>query len=132
MAMMAPPGILDVTAAARRIADAVVTTPLLESDLLNAEVGGRVLVKAEVLQRTGSFKFRGAYNRLKRLSPQQRETGVVAYSSGNHAQGIAAARIVFGDTLDKPRHLARLSRADLYLDTGRVNAHTSAKCCGIA
>lgn len=98
MVMMAPPGILDVTAAAQRIADAVVTTPLLESDLLNAEVGGRVLVKAEVLQRTGSFKFRGAYNRLKRLSPQQRETGVVAYSSGNHAQGIAAAAQKLGTT----------------------------------
>ena len=98
MPTLAPPSALDVAAAAQRIADAVVMTPLLESDLLNAELGGRVLVKAEVLQRTGSFKFRGAYNRLKRLSAQERAAGVVAYSSGNHAQGIAAAAQKVGTT----------------------------------
>ena len=93
-----PPDAHDIEAAWNRIGDSIVTTPLLESDLLNAEVGGRVLVKAEVLQRTGSFKFRGACNRLKRLSAAERARGVVAYSSGNHAQGIAAAAQEVGTT----------------------------------
>src|SRR3546814_10147187 len=58
---------------------------------LNERVGGRVLLKAETLQRTGSFKFRGAYNRISRIPERDRAGGVVAYSSGNHAQGVAAA-----------------------------------------
>ncbi len=66
-------------------------TPLLESPALNDRVGGRVLVKAETLQRMGAFKFRGAYNRLAQLSQAARRRGVVAYSSGNHAQGVALA-----------------------------------------
>jgi len=77
--------------AARRIAGLAVRTPLLESEALNRRLGGRLLVKAEVLQVTGSFKFRGAYNRISRLSDAERAKGVVAYSSGNHAQGVAAA-----------------------------------------
>ncbi|MGH6661947.1 MAG: threonine ammonia-lyase [Rhodospirillales bacterium] len=86
-----PPTYADVADAAKRIAAHVVPTPLLESPLLNERVGGRLLVKAEPLQRTGSFKFRGAFNRLSRLAGKARRPGVVAFSSGNHAQGIAAA-----------------------------------------
>jgi threonine dehydratase len=90
-AATALPGPADVAEAAARIAGKAVRTPLLEADGLNALVGGRVLVKAEMLQRTGSFKFRGAYNRISRLSEDERRRGVVAFSSGNHAQGVAAA-----------------------------------------
>lgn len=66
-------------------------TPLLRSMDLDARAGGTVLLKAEPLQRTGSFKFRGAFNRLAQLTPAERRRGVVAWSSGNHAQGVAAA-----------------------------------------
>lgn len=80
-----------IDAAARVLAPAAVRTPLLESPLLNKQVGYRLLIKPEVLQHTGSFKFRGAYNRLAHLTREQQERGVVAYSSGNHGQGVAAA-----------------------------------------
>jgi threonine dehydratase len=73
-----------------------VLTPLLESPAANARLGGRLLVKAECLQRTGSFKFRGAFNALSQLDPASRRAGVVAYSSGNHAQGVAAAAQLLG------------------------------------
>ncbi len=91
-----PPRAADIAAAADRLAGQAVATPLLESPLLNDRVGGRVLVKAEVLQRTGSFKFRGAYNRMSRIPADRRGTGVVAYSSGNHALAVAAAARVLG------------------------------------
>lgn len=81
----------DVRAAAGRLDGLAVRTPLLESPALNEHTAGRVLLKAEVLQRTGSFKFRGAYNRISRIPESDRAGGVVAYSSGNHAQGVAAA-----------------------------------------
>src|SRR5258706_7709220 len=81
----------DVTAAAKRLAGIAVATPFVESPALSERAGGRVLLKLETLQRTGSFKFRGAYNRLAQLSPAERRLGVVAFSSGNHAQGVAAA-----------------------------------------
>jgi threonine dehydratase len=85
----------DVVDAARLLKGAAVVTPLLENAALNAVAGGRVLVKFEGAQHSGSFKFRGAYNRLARLSPAQRAAGVVAWSSGNHAQGVAfAARLL--------------------------------------
>lgn len=90
------PSITDVEDAARRLEGHAVVTPLLESRLLNDRAGGRILVKAEPLQRTGSFKFRGAYNRLSRLGPDERRRGVVAYSSGNHAQGVAYAAALLG------------------------------------
>ncbi len=90
------PDLSDVSAAAARIADRAFQTPLLASPLLDRELGGRVLVKAEMLQRTGSFKFRGAYNFLSRLPPASRGRGVVACSSGNHAQGVAAAADLLG------------------------------------
>lgn len=85
------PGFEDVRDAARRLHGLAVMTPVIENHRLNAMVGGRVLVKAECLQRTGSFKFRGAWNCISRLDPKAHPGGVVAYSSGNHAQGVAAA-----------------------------------------
>jgi threonine dehydratase len=85
------PTAADVDAAAERMAGIALHTPLISSPVLDALTGGRVLLKAETLQRTGSFKFRGAYNRLSSIAPAMRGGGVVAYSSGNHAQGVAAA-----------------------------------------
>jgi threonine dehydratase len=81
----------DVDAAARRLAGVALRTPLLTSPVLDAATGARVFLKAETLQRTGSFKFRGAYNKLCSINEDKRAGGVVAYSSGNHAQGVAAA-----------------------------------------
>jgi threonine dehydratase len=86
----------DVEAAAGRIAGHAVVTPLIESPALNERLGARVLIKAETLQRVGAFKFRGAYNRLVQLSPDERKRGVVAFSSGNHAQGVALAARLLG------------------------------------
>ncbi len=86
----------DIRAAARRIAPYAIRTPLIESSALNARTGGRVLLKAEGFQRTGSFKFRGAYNRICQLKPPVAGRGVVAYSSGNHAQGVAHAAQLMG------------------------------------
>ena len=90
------PTFADIESAARRLEGKAVVTPLLESPLLNEQVGGRLLIKAEPLQRTGSFKFRGAYNRISRLDGDEIKRGVVAYSSGNHAQGVAAAAHAMG------------------------------------
>ena len=86
----------DVDDAARRLAGVALRTPLVTSPVLAALTGGRVFLKAEILQRTGSFKFRGAYNKLCSLSQAQRTGGVVAFSSGNHAQGVAAAARLLG------------------------------------
>jgi len=86
----------DIESAARQIAGHAVVTPLLENAALNERVGGRVLIKAETLQRVGAFKFRGAYNRLSRLTPSEARRGVVAFSSGNHAQGVALAARLLG------------------------------------
>src|ERR1700761_2789749 len=81
----------DIDAAARVIAPYAVRTPLLSSPALNARVGANVFLKPELLQRTGSFKFRGAFNKLSSIPQDKRSGGVVAFSSGNHAQGVAAA-----------------------------------------
>ena len=86
----------DVKAAAVRIAPHAVRTPLVEAPALNAATGGRIFLKLENLQRTGSFKFRGACNRLAMIPQSARANGVVAFSSGNHAQGVAAAAQLFG------------------------------------
>src|SRR3546814_8175390 len=91
-AQVAAPTLDDIHAAARRLDGLAVRTPLLESPALNERVGGRVLLKAETLQRTGSFKFRGAYNRISQIPEADRAGGVVAYSSGNHAQGVEIGR----------------------------------------
>jgi threonine dehydratase len=96
MSHPAPPTIDDIHAAAERIKGLAVVTPLLESAALNERFGGSILFKAEVLQRTGSFKFRGAYNKIASLTADERSRGVVAFSSGNHAQGVAASARMFG------------------------------------
>ena len=88
----------DVAQAADRIRDLVVETPLIEVQALSEATEGRFFVKCENLQRTGSFKLRGAMNSLASLSADDRARGVVAYSSGNHAQGVAAAACHFGVT----------------------------------
>lgn len=95
---MSPPAFSEIEAAAKRIAPVSIVTPLLESPVINERVGGRVLAKAEGLQRTGSFKIRGAYNRMAQLSDSERRCGVVAYSSGNHGQAVAAAARLLGIT----------------------------------
>ena len=98
-AMDAPvelPTAADVDEAARRLAGVAVHTPLLTSAALDAKTGGRIFLKAETLQHTGSFKFRGAYNKLAAIPPERRVGGVVAFSSGNHAQGVAAAARLLG------------------------------------
>lgn len=92
-----PVTIADIRAAARRIEGRAVRTPLLNSAALDGRTGGRILLKAENLQRTGSFKFRGACNRISRIDPSScAAAGIVAYSSGNHAQGVAAAAALAG------------------------------------
>lgn len=83
--------VADIEAAAGRLNGVSVRTPLLQSFELNQVTRGKVLIKPECLQVTGSFKIRGAYNHLSQLTAQQAKNGVVAWSSGNHAQGVAAA-----------------------------------------
>ena len=98
--LQSPPAALptaaDVDAAAQRLAGVALRTPLVTSPVLDALIQSRVFLKAEILQRTGSFKFRGAYNKLSSIPPSERTRGVVAYSSGNHAQGVAAAARLLG------------------------------------
>lgn len=86
----------DISAAADVIRSVAVRTPLLSFTVLNERVGGQVFIKPEMLQRTGSFKFRGAYNKISSIAADKRSAGVVAFSSGNHAQGVAAAAQLFG------------------------------------
>src|ERR1700743_2225058 len=81
----------DIDAAAKVIAQYAVRTPLLSPPVLCERVGAKVFLKPEILQRTGSFKFRGAFNKLSSIPEHARKGGVVAFSSGNHAQGVAAA-----------------------------------------
>ncbi|HEX9648678.1 MAG TPA: threonine/serine dehydratase [Alphaproteobacteria bacterium] len=90
------PDIEDVVDAARRLRGKAVVTPLLRAPALDRIAGGTLLIKAEPLQRTGSFKFRGAYNRISRIPEEERSRGVVSWSSGNHAQGVAAAAGLLG------------------------------------
>ena len=86
----------DVLEAARRLKGHAIETPLLRSPALDERVGWPVLIKAETLQRVGAFKFRGAYNRLSQIALSGRKAGVVAFSSGNHAQGVALAARLLG------------------------------------
>ncbi len=90
------PTFADVEAAAKRLATIVTRTPVLESQIVNELLGCRILIKAECLQRTGSFKVRGAYNKIAQIPDEIRKRGVVAYSSGNHAQGVARAAKLLG------------------------------------
>src|SRR6187200_646694 len=86
----------DIEAVAGLVAEAAIVTPMEESRWLSALAGGPVLLKCENLQRTGSFKARGAYTRISRLSEEERSRGVVAASAGNHAQGVALAAQLLG------------------------------------
>jgi threonine dehydratase len=86
-----PVNAADIDLAATVIAPYAVRTPLISNPALDARVGTPVFLKPELLQRTGSFKFRGAFNKLSSIPPARRDGGVVAFSSGNHAQGVAAA-----------------------------------------
>ena len=88
---IALPTAADVDAAAKKLAGVAIRTPLINSPVLDARLGARVFLKAETLQRTGSFKFRGAYNKISSIPQDRKANGVVAYSSGNHAQGVAHA-----------------------------------------
>ena len=95
MTMLQLPTYDDVVQAAERIAGAAHRTPVLTSRTVNEELGAEVFFKCENMQRMGAFKFRGGYNALARFSPEQRRAGVVAFSSGNHAQAIAlSARLL--------------------------------------
>ncbi len=86
----------DIVEAASRIKSHAFITPVIHFPELDQITGARVFIKAEMLQRTGTFKFRGAFNRLLQLTDEERKCGVVAYSSGNHAQGVAAAAQILG------------------------------------
>ncbi len=103
----------DVDAAAGLLRGVALRTPLLASPALDALTGARVFLKAEMLQRTGSFKFRGAYNKLASIPSGQRAGGVVAFSSGNHAQGVAAAAQILNmpATIVMPSDAPRSKRA---------------------
>jgi threo-3-hydroxy-L-aspartate ammonia-lyase len=86
----------DVTDAQKALAGVVNRTPLLENPEVDTRLGGRLLIKAENMQRTGAFKIRGAYNCIRQLDAAQKAAGVLTYSSGNHAQGVALAASLLG------------------------------------
>src|SRR6202451_2888454 len=86
----------DIIAARELLTDVISPTPVLYSRVLSEQAGGPVYLKCENLQRTGSFKVRGAYTRIARLSEEERARGVVAASAGNHAQGVAFAAALLG------------------------------------
>ena len=86
----------DIEDAAKRLENVAIRTPLLQSAELDEIAGGKVLIKPECFQTIGSFKIRGAYNLMSQLSPEQADNGVVAWSSGNHAQGVALAGRLLG------------------------------------
>ncbi len=89
------PTLADVTDALRALHGMATRTPTLENPEVNAHLCGRLLIKSEPAQRTGSFKFRGAYNRIRQMDNAARQRGTIAYSSGNHAQAVAlAARLL--------------------------------------
>ena len=90
------PTVIDIEAAADRLKGNITHTPIFESFPINEQLGCRLLVKAESLQRTGSFKFRGAFNKISQIPMEKRSKGVIAYSSGNHGQGVAATAKILG------------------------------------
>ncbi|WP_415788870.1 threo-3-hydroxy-L-aspartate ammonia-lyase [Bordetella tumulicola] len=96
MMTMTLPTYADVEAAASRISGHAHRTPVLTSRTLNALTGAEIFLKCENFQRMGAFKFRGAFNALAKFSPEQKRAGVVAFSSGNHAQGIALSAQLLG------------------------------------
>ena len=112
----------DIEAAAERLADVSVETPLLRNFELDQVAGGVVLLKPECLQVTGSFKIRGAYNFLSQLTDDEAQRGVVAWSSGNHAQGVAAAGAMLGvaTTIVMPEDAPRAKLANTQKLGGEV------------
>src|SRR5258705_5796298 len=86
----------DVADAAERLAGHAHRTPVMTSRTVDERTGARVFFKCENFQRMGAFKFRGAYNAMSRLAPDERKRGVLAYSSGNHAQAVALAGKLLG------------------------------------
>ncbi len=92
------PSMVDIEDATNALQGVITETPLLENLEINAAMSGRLLIKAETAQRTGSFKFRGAYNRIRQMNDDQKKRGVIAYSSGNHAQAVACAAGLLGTT----------------------------------
>ena len=106
------PSIADIDAAAKQLAGVAVRTPLINAPALDDRLSARVFLKAETLQRTGSFKFRGAYNKISSIPVERWAAGVVAYSSGNHAQGVAAAAklLGLGATIVMPSDAPHLKR----------------------
>ncbi len=112
MTDLMPPSFETVAAAARRLAGRIVRTPMLRNERLDALTGARVLLKPEPLQRTGSFKLRGATNALLQLNPAARAGGVLTYSSGNHAQAVACAAAAEGiaATVFMPNDAPRIKR----------------------
>ncbi len=119
-----PISLADIQQAHARIREHIVHTPLMESETLNALLKARVLVKAETLQKTGAFKFRGACNRALQLTDAQRKGGIVAWSSGNHALAIAAVsnRLGIPATIIMPEDApkAKIDRARYYGATVRL------------
>jgi threonine dehydratase len=95
-ALLRSPTFADLVSAQENLRGHATVTPLLESPELSELTGGRLLFKAESLQRTGSYKFRGAYNRLSRLSGDERQRGIVAFSTGNFGQAVACAAKLLG------------------------------------
>jgi threonine dehydratase len=106
------PTAADVDAAALRLEGVVLRTPLVRSPVIDEMTGGQVFLKTETLQHTGSFKFRGAYNKISSIPKEKRTAGVVAFSSGNHAQGVAAAAKLLGmrATIVMPRDAPKPKR----------------------
>ena len=100
----------DINAAAIRLQNVVIKTPMIFSPMLNEMLGGKIYFKSENLQRTGSFKIRGAYNLLSQLNSEEARNGAVAYSSGNHAQAVAAAGKILGikTTIVMPRDTPKI------------------------
>ncbi|MBK8199056.1 MAG: threonine/serine dehydratase [Acidobacteria bacterium] len=116
------PGFDDVSAAAERVRGYVRETPVLTHGAIDAAAGAQVFVKAECLQVTGSFKMRGASNRLAQISPEGRKAGVVAFSSGNHAQGVARAARLMGmpAVIVMPSDAPKVKIAGVEADGGEV------------
>jgi threonine dehydratase len=100
MALTSPrlraPSLDEIRQAAAALRGVAVYTPLLTNPDINAQQGGRLFIKAENLQRTGAFKFRGAYNRIRQMSVEEQKAGAITYSSGNHGQAVASAAEMFG------------------------------------
>jgi len=119
----------DVAAAAERLAGVAHRTPVATSRTLDERLAARLFLKCENLQRAGAFKFRGAYNAIARLSPEERRSGVLTYSSGNHAQAIALASRLLGTqaTIVMPENAPAAKRAATEGYGARVVAYDPGK-----